>query len=137
MKIARYQLGQKDVDFLDHITAMWPNLSEDEALFRAIQAAFTVGGRVHDYCDFPVAPILVSSLAACSWIALGYEKGHSIPWDKCDHDYVVLKALRGLIFTSGMAWKQKKLDEIEGKLFLGSLQLPDWFPEWADRWEAL
>lgn len=125
MKIARDKLEGKEIDFLNHITTMWPTEPEDKALLGAVQEAFTVGGKMNSY--FSVTPTLVSSLASCAWLVLDHDNS----LNQGDYEHVLIRILRGLINTVDRAYEQNSLDIIEGKLYLGSLRLPDWFAEWA------
>ena len=133
MKFDRAQLSREERLFLEYLLQNRPFDSEPATLFHAIQEAFMNCGKIRDFSAFPVAPILISSLAACTWIALCYDKGEEIPWGNADHDYVLLKALRGLMQTAAVACREGNLNEIDGRPALGCLKLPEGFIEWAKK----
>jgi len=145
MPLDRSHLEEADRKLLDYIVKKYKRRSggneEAHALFDAIQAAFT--GTSIPWSSTVVDVDLVSHLAACTWVALGYNKGENIPWDKLDHDCIILHVLRGfsrtlvnaikadMIRRSKWGFKDGKADPTINEPLFGCFAIPEWFFEWA------
>ncbi len=127
--------------FLDHLVRQYRSdgvNGEARALFRAIQAAMTKGGLIGD--ELTLDSYLVSNLAACAIVALAYDEEEVIPWERSDHDFVLTRTFNGFIrslvtitrarATHPKFWREDR----EGNCYIGLLELPKWFPAWADSW---
>jgi hypothetical protein len=116
--------------FLDDLVAWYGNPTvrqnhEAYALFEAMQRAFCAA----NHTEGPVGdPYLVAHLAACAWVALEYDRGAWIPWDSERRDFVICRALRGLMKTVATAIRQGSVRADEaGEYSLQACQIPAWF----------
>ncbi|MFZ2523247.1 MAG: hypothetical protein WAW92_02560 [Minisyncoccia bacterium] len=73
-------------------------------------------------------PYMVHNLAACTLVALEYNRNDVILWHKGNHDYVLLRAYRGLIFfISKMVKEGKCTITADKRYYAGNLLIPNWF----------
>jgi hypothetical protein len=104
-----------------------PN-SEASMLFLAIQQLFDgLEGEVI------VSAYLVHNLAACAWVALEYDHNQRIPWDRNDHDYIILRAFRGLLRTLGDAIRGGRTKERDKKTYYGNILIPEWYVDYVQQ----
>lgn len=104
---------------------------EARSLFDAIQLSFDgscAGGDL-----VAVDPYLLHNLAACARVALGYDTGVEIHWN--DHDSILNRTFNGFAHTVIRAIQEGRIKEIEGKVHLGGLLIPDYFVVMAKTFE--
>lgn len=134
MTIDLQKLEDKERTFFEYLKYQYPHEgpnNEAASLFRSIQAVGIsgVGG-----LNFAVPIGLLADLAACAWVSLEYNEDQNIPWEKGDHDYIILKTFRGFVAMISEAIASGKIEKREGKdkkyVMMGGFYLPLWAYDW-------
>jgi hypothetical protein len=104
---------------------------EAYAIFHAVQSFFDGSnmGKV-----VVVDPYLVHNLAACTGIAMEYNRDDHIPWDAGDHDHILLRTLRGFMRTVIIAIKEGRMrypKEVGGPHYVEGFRVPIWLIQLA------
>jgi hypothetical protein len=137
-------LKEREQKFLDYLCENHPLPDTDphreaKVLFDAIQRAFTRNHAQLGQQHVTIPWNLNQYLAACAYTALGYNVGGDIPWDRGDHDHIVLRLfqefLRTLVhgFRTGLIVRDHEVirdgDEVsrQPRILFGCLALPEWF----------
>lgn len=102
-----------------------PN-KEAAALFAAIQFAFK-NNVVNQNEAISVPWELLEMLAACTSAALESDSNTKILWDQGDNDYILPRTLKAFIAVIWRAQKDDQLVNRDGKIFLGTFEIPEWF----------
>lgn len=135
--MALRSLDVEEERFLRHIMQHFGGRGSNHeavALFNAIQSSFDdakMGKGV------TISIYLITNLAACAWVALGYDSDQRIPWDEGDHDHILAKTLRGFMWTIGGKVRNREYrTERNGAVYVESFPVPDWFVKSANQWEV-
>jgi len=122
-----------EIKFLDHILHQCAGVGPNEeamAIFQAIQHCFDGASGE----DVVINSYLLHNLASCAWVSLQYNASRQIPWDKGDHDYVILRAYRGFITTLMTTIREGRCTIREdGTCRLSAFPIPAWFVERAKK----
>jgi hypothetical protein len=97
--------------------------SDAQLIFAAIKLMFDGSGSGDRVA---VDPYLVHNLAACAEIALRYNTKDEIPWDKNDHDCIIVRTLTGMVNTLIDAIRINEVSRRDGKVYFGYFQIPEW-----------
>jgi hypothetical protein len=94
-----------------------------QAIFIAIKYMFDGSGAGH---YVTTDSYLVHNLAACAEIALGYNVNEEIPWDKGDHDHIIVRTLNGMVQTLIHAVQTDCVKKVGDKTYFGHFEIPEW-----------
>lgn len=125
------ETAQQFRDYVLRTYKAQPGIQEKEAwvLFNAIQDAFNDSNAHRQIAAVPIE--LVSNLAACSWVALMYDKDQKIRWKESDHDYVLTRLWRGFFKYVLLSVRRKQHQFSDECCYVGCLEIPRWLTDVA------
>lgn len=117
------ELGKKMLQCLKKTRGIYSVNAEAKALFNAVQEAFTGTKEI-----IPVPSDLIAMMAACSWVALEYDKEQEIPLAAGNHDYILLRAADEFVKFLVIAVRQNYTWEPKDTkaIYCGGFEIPQW-----------